>query len=99
MEALELANAARFKIAQLKIGIAAGSVDPVTIICERSEHIKVFDVCRSIQRFGVTTADNILRGAGIDRRKYVDHLTPRQAHDVATQILEILERRKVKVAA
>jgi hypothetical protein len=97
--ALEIANAIRTHNAQLKIGIAAGSVDPVQIICERSEHIRAFDVCRSIRGFGTVKADSILRSAGVDRRKYVDHLTGRQAAEIATQLMEVFERRGLKVAA
>lgn len=90
--ALESANEVRFRNSSLKMGIRTSCVDPLTVITERSEGIRAFDVLRSIPGIGPTKADKFLRAAGIDRRKRIDHLTGRQAQVLASCVMDRINR-------
>lgn len=92
MIALELANAAKTRNAQIKIAIAAGSLDPITVLSEREHSIRVYDVLRAIRGISHVKAERIIRTAGVPRLMRVEDLCGARHVELVKQTMMAIEQ-------
>jgi hypothetical protein len=90
--ALELANAAKTRNAQIKMSIAAGSLDPITVLGEREHSIRVYDVLRAIRGISHVKAERIIRTAGVPRLMRVEDLCGARHVELVKQTMLAIER-------